>query len=192
MIYFIRNRTNRAIKIGFTRKDARERLGQLQTACPNRLELIGTMPGDMTVEKGLHKRFAEHRLTGEWFREHEELVEAIDVFLKVREQKKAHDDYWQEHWEPLVPMLNFVVSEAMGFDCECAHWDLGMVAYAMGDSKKLVSNKKWKFEPTGEGPEHDAFCARYDDSEFSWKFFDTPVEAAFFFVRLRAVFGRTT
>ncbi len=65
-VYFIQEKTTLSIKIGSSVKPT-NRLKSLKTANPNGLDLIGIIPGDADVEREFHKRFAEHRLEGEWF-----------------------------------------------------------------------------------------------------------------------------
>lgn len=78
MIYFIQAEGVGHIKIGFTDgDDALTRLAMLQTGSPVTLRLIGTMPGTMGDEKDLHRRFAAHRVTGEWFKPVAELLDLI-------------------------------------------------------------------------------------------------------------------
>jgi hypothetical protein len=67
VIYFIQDKTTGAIKVGWS-KNPKRRLGTLQTATPNELVLLGTVQGGLEHEAGLHDRFAQHRLQGEWFR----------------------------------------------------------------------------------------------------------------------------
>jgi hypothetical protein len=55
------------VKIGFTRGDPRQRLKDLQTGCPFRLSLLGSVPGCMTMEAELHGVLDEYRVSGEWF-----------------------------------------------------------------------------------------------------------------------------
>jgi hypothetical protein len=54
------------IKIGSTRVDPEARRRALQAGSPVPLELVGTMQG-VHHERKLHERFADWRLTGEWF-----------------------------------------------------------------------------------------------------------------------------
>lgn len=79
MIYFIQARPSRAIKIGYTTKDITGRLSALQTGNHERLTLLAAVPGDLTAEKRLHRKFADLRLRpdGEWFRESFELLAEI-------------------------------------------------------------------------------------------------------------------
>jgi hypothetical protein len=86
MIYFIRNETNKAIKIGFSTKDPIVRLAQLQTGSPDRLTLLGVIPGRLEDEKFLHARFGTCRLGGEWFYPTVDLVAWIEWLLSRRER----------------------------------------------------------------------------------------------------------
>lgn len=63
-VYFIDDGT--AVKIGIA-LDPLARLDALQTGNPRRLDLIGSIEGDLGDERVLHDRFAAHRLVGEWF-----------------------------------------------------------------------------------------------------------------------------
>jgi len=74
VIYFIIDTVAQAIKIGYSAKPLK-RLGQLQTASPHRLALLGTIPGTPDDEDAMHGRFAAHRMEGEWFRG--EIVEDV-------------------------------------------------------------------------------------------------------------------
>lgn len=76
-IYFIRGTTNGLIKIGFTEGSVESRIKALQTGCPERLEIVGSVRGTRNLEIDLHKRFAAHRQTGEWFSPADELLRHI-------------------------------------------------------------------------------------------------------------------
>lgn len=65
-VYCIINFERNAAKIGTTR-NVRKRLQQLQTASPDALYLHEQIRGGKTKERELHRRYAKHRLTGEWF-----------------------------------------------------------------------------------------------------------------------------
>lgn len=81
-IYFIR--AGGMIKIGFS-LEVRQRLKELQTAQPVRLELLGVMAGDSDAERTLHERFAFCRQTGEWFSAVDELM----LFIEANTQLPA-------------------------------------------------------------------------------------------------------
>jgi hypothetical protein len=70
-VYFI-EAENGLIKIGHT-ASIRERFKKLNTAVPMQLTILGLVPGDQALEFALHKRFAAHRVTGEWFQANDEL-----------------------------------------------------------------------------------------------------------------------
>lgn len=65
------------IKIGFTRKDNGRRQRFLQVSCPYRLILLAKFAGRQGDERNLHRRFASHRLEGEWFARNDELMKLI-------------------------------------------------------------------------------------------------------------------
>lgn len=82
-VYFIE--AGNFIKIGYSR-DPLIRLGQIRrgraTATPDGLDtstarLLAIEQGDMFLEKSLHKRFAEHRVAGEWFEKNDRLAHYI-------------------------------------------------------------------------------------------------------------------
>jgi hypothetical protein len=66
-VYFIGSRAFRPIKVGFSDRP-RERLADLQTAHPFRLNLLASVTGPFSLEGRLHRVFAADRLMGEWFR----------------------------------------------------------------------------------------------------------------------------
>lgn len=70
-VYFVHGDTGR-VKIGFT-TDPVKRFGSLRTNCPDRLTLLGLLPGTKDDEREWHKRFEGDHLFGEWFRSTSEL-----------------------------------------------------------------------------------------------------------------------
>ena len=67
-IYFIQCGKNGPIKIGYTDKDPKERLSQLQTACPYELKLLWVYKDDDYSEKQIHEELKHEHIRGEWFR----------------------------------------------------------------------------------------------------------------------------
>lgn len=67
-VYFVAEKTNEVIKIGVSTHIQR-RLGQLQTANANELELMGWIVSndDYLTEKMLHRKYGSQRERGEWF-----------------------------------------------------------------------------------------------------------------------------
>lgn len=76
-VYFITCRDQGICKIGYA-QNPKARRSSLQTAFPSKLVLEATIPGSAEVERGLHQRFAEHRLSGEWFT----ITDELDAFIK--------------------------------------------------------------------------------------------------------------
>lgn len=67
------------VKIGVS-IDIPERMTKLQM--PEKVELYSALDGWIEEERALHKRFAEYRLNGEWFRREGELADWIGVGCK--------------------------------------------------------------------------------------------------------------
>jgi len=65
------------IKIGVASSVPR-RLASLQVSNHEPLEILATSPGGLDIEKMYHERFKEHRISGEWFSPHEEIVSEIE------------------------------------------------------------------------------------------------------------------
>jgi len=74
-LYFIRSESG-PIKIGIS-VDPQKRLKTLQTAHPFRLELLCVFAGAGKKEANYHSRFAAHRLHGEWFEPHPDILAEI-------------------------------------------------------------------------------------------------------------------
>src|SRR5688572_29831146 len=75
-VYFVQAGESGPIKIGFARKVQR-RIATLQTGQHERLRLIADCPGSRGHEQEFHKALAAHRLDGEWFSPHEDVMRAI-------------------------------------------------------------------------------------------------------------------
>lgn len=63
------------VKIGFTGGEVEWRLKSVQTGSPEPLVLLASHHGrSIHDETALHRRFAEYRTSGEWFRRHGEVA----------------------------------------------------------------------------------------------------------------------
>lgn len=74
-VYFVSD--GDAIKIGFTSNGVDRRLEALRNGNPREIKVLATMRGTMDDEKRLHRRFAEYRVRGEWFKAAPELLDFI-------------------------------------------------------------------------------------------------------------------
>ncbi len=74
LVYFVR-RLDGCIKVGWTTNLTR-RLYALRTV-HGWVDLLGTMPGGVVLERELHERFAADRRDGEWFAPSELLMRYI-------------------------------------------------------------------------------------------------------------------
>lgn len=73
---------NGPIKIGLT-FNVQRRLAQAQTFHYRPVTLLGHFPGSQGLETALQKRFAEHRLQGEWFAFNDELFNLAKGIFNV-------------------------------------------------------------------------------------------------------------
>ena len=77
-VYFIQACGGGPVKIGRS-ADPRARIATLQTANPDHLRIVATMPGGVAVERMLHRMFERHRVRpdGEWFNPEPEVLAFI-------------------------------------------------------------------------------------------------------------------
>lgn len=80
-VYFIRNGTT--VKIGHS-ASPRDRMRDMGTSNHATLEMLAILPGGVIRERALHKKFAKHRIKGEWFN----LVPQITKYLASLKQKR--------------------------------------------------------------------------------------------------------
>jgi len=81
-IYFIRCLD--AVKIGYS-KNPKLRLQALQTANPNKLELLYSFPAFKKWEESIHEDLSNLRINGEWFK----YTEEVDTYIKnIKEEQK--------------------------------------------------------------------------------------------------------
>jgi hypothetical protein len=78
VVYFVRNGVRDRVKIGFS-QGHKQRLSSLQNASPDALTLIGTLPGNVKLERKMHAQFKAYREKGEWFR----IEGSLLAFLKA-------------------------------------------------------------------------------------------------------------
>jgi hypothetical protein len=64
-IYFAR--VGERVKIGFS-KSVPRRISELQTLTADPIDVLLIQRGSIVIEHSLHRRFAEDRISGEWFR----------------------------------------------------------------------------------------------------------------------------
>lgn len=72
-VYFIRSASDDAVKIGTARNPA-ARLRALQIGSPRELTLLRLVEGAEAEERWLHQHFHGHRLRGEWFAFHADML----------------------------------------------------------------------------------------------------------------------
>lgn len=75
-VYFIRDGNKRRVKIGMS-TNVENRLKGLAHPFLGELTVMGTVPGGYAMEREMHHRFAEHRISGEWFKLEGDLAEFV-------------------------------------------------------------------------------------------------------------------
>lgn len=89
MIYFITARDIGRVKIGYSADPAR-RFSKVQSDSPVNLALERVCPGCESEEARLHTRFADYRLSGEWFAlagPIEAHMETLPAYSKTRRER---------------------------------------------------------------------------------------------------------
>lgn len=84
VVYFLQASTGH-IKIGTT-GNLPLRIEGLRNSCPVHLDLLAAVKGDRATENKFHATFAAHRLHGEWFAPHPEILAEIDRLKAMQEQ----------------------------------------------------------------------------------------------------------
>lgn len=82
-IYFIQEGDDGPVKIGSTTKTVERRLSALQGSNPRELRLLAAVQTGVALEREFHEVFAEHRIRGEWFHPHEDI---LDMARIIREE----------------------------------------------------------------------------------------------------------
>jgi hypothetical protein len=76
VVYFLRGSVTGRIKIGWS-SDLEMRITGIQTGSEP-VEVLCTLPGSRTLEGHLHEKFDEHRVHGEWFNPHDEILQFVE------------------------------------------------------------------------------------------------------------------
>ena len=94
-IYFVQKKSGGPIKIGYSSSSIVMRVRSLQTANSQKLNIVGWIDGDRTIEKKLHRKFGDLNKNGEWFYPSEILIGFIaginfSYKLQEMEHNKRH------------------------------------------------------------------------------------------------------
>jgi hypothetical protein len=88
-VYFLQGEVTKLIKIGFTTHSIKDRTNDLQTGSPDKLVPLRAVLGRRELEQRLHQRFAQHRVHGEWFHPHADVMYFVEHYV-------PSDPEWQE------------------------------------------------------------------------------------------------
>ncbi len=78
-VYFLR--ADNTVKIGFS-TNVKDRLRTIKTGCPENIRIVKVVAGTMRTERMYHERYAEYRLTGEWFDLRGRLAKYLEMCVK--------------------------------------------------------------------------------------------------------------
>jgi len=84
-IYFVQMDYIGPIKIGIA-KNVQQRMRELQTGSPYRLNLLCCFPGNEDMEREIHLGFSEIKLEGEWFLPHPFLLREIRMQIELNKK----------------------------------------------------------------------------------------------------------
>jgi hypothetical protein len=90
--YFILAPDSKRVKIGTTIKDPEERLSNMQTGSPEKLEVVLVLEHRPPFEeRQIHVRFDKYRIHGEWF-EYRDALEAFILRKQIHPMAEPADD----------------------------------------------------------------------------------------------------
>jgi len=102
MIYFAQSPAGGPIKIGFSRNPQ----GRMRSFAQG-LQIIASMPGDVSDERFIHKKLAFDRIEGEWFQDTPAVRDEIAVAQRSDTVNREDEDS-QFYRRTFVLMLEFV------------------------------------------------------------------------------------
>lgn len=124
LVYVFRAVGTSRYKLGVT-TNLRERLRAVQTGCPYRVVVVGTCPGERSLEAALHSRFAAHRRQGEWFMLpqswREDARDLVPAFQVVG-QKKARGSKAFEGWKRSRFLPGYQLRRVPGYNIVETPW----------------------------------------------------------------------
>ncbi len=114
-VYLIQRGAGGAVKIGYSAHPMR-RIAQLQTGTPEKLRVLATLPGDMDLERTLHKRFAAYVLEGEWYEPAQAIFDyaarAVAAQAMAREKPRREMPRTPVHAGPLATVADVAAARA--------------------------------------------------------------------------------
>jgi hypothetical protein len=110
-VYFVFSVVANAVKVGQSETPWR-RLRSLQVGHPGELRMLAMQNGGESLERALHGRFKEYRLTGEWFRYEGEVKDYIDELTAIPGAGIEEDPQWDaEHAREMAEKRARLVAE---------------------------------------------------------------------------------
>lgn len=162
-VYVLGTPGSNVVKIGRT-TNLKKRLADIQRMSPVPLEVLWTHPGGFELESALHRRFANIRSHGEWFRFDRSPVTSIREAVEALapERKREDDSPW-----PLTRIAEILPTQAGEATLRIrAH----LASHAHGEWCSLCD--LWPHKPVAR---RNGWCARcdlhkadHDDTSFTF------------------------
>ena len=81
-VYLVGCQKNKTLKIGLSR-NPEKRLSQLQVSSPHPLKILAKVKGSRGLEQQLHKEFSCLKLSGEWFKWDDSIIEKFHLLSEL-------------------------------------------------------------------------------------------------------------
>lgn len=90
-LYIVHDLASSAIKIGVAVQPV-DRLRQLQIGNVRKLELVDWAPATARLEEFFHRLLDSHRIRGEWFRPHHEVLVVCELIMSGGDLRRQYEE----------------------------------------------------------------------------------------------------
>lgn len=142
-VYFLQAGDGGPIKIGST-YDIWLRRGMLQVMNAAELKVLGfDKNGKLEQERALHERFAEHRIRGEWFHPHPDILAAAAPYFVAPPPKAPRSARVRVTWVPdaAVRVKRIVARGPFDLPTICEHAKIRLVTVVGWTEGKTIPHQ---------------------------------------------------
>lgn len=130
IVYLIQQ--NKFLKIGFT-TDLEKRLKDYQTHNAN-FELLYSIQGTRSLEKGLHNKFNHFRYNNEWFFYNDEIIDLFRKYSKQNQYKSKIIKHFYDNLKPFYDLNSMIATRLMYILIEISNSKTGI--FTLNTSKR--------------------------------------------------------